>query len=40
MNTEEILEASTGLAATLVRVMMEAGTYPRGWTKKEGNVKL
>ncbi|MDD3318278.1 MAG: RNA-guided pseudouridylation complex pseudouridine synthase subunit Cbf5, partial [Methanosarcina sp.] len=40
MNTEEILEASTGLAATLVRVMMEAGAYPRGWTKKEGNVKL
>lgn len=38
MNTEEIIKASSGLAATPVRVMMEAGTYPRGWTKKEVSV--
>jgi len=40
MSTEEILKASTGLAATPVRVMMEIGTYPKGWTKKEDNVQL
>lgn len=40
MNTEELLKASTGLAATSIRVMMEAGTYPKGWAKKEDNVKL
>lgn len=40
MSTEEILKASTGIAATLIRVMMEAGTYQKGWTKKEDNVKL
>jgi H/ACA ribonucleoprotein complex subunit 4 len=38
MNTEEILKASSGIAVTPVRVMMEAGTYPKGWTKKEVNV--
>lgn len=38
MSTEEILKASSGLAASPVRVMMEAGTYPRGWTKKEVSV--
>jgi H/ACA ribonucleoprotein complex subunit 4 len=40
MGTEELLKASTGLAATSIRVMMEAGTYPKGWAKKEDNVKL
>jgi H/ACA ribonucleoprotein complex subunit 4 len=35
MNTEEILSTSTGIAATPIRVVMEAGTYPRGWNKKE-----
>ncbi len=40
MSTEEILKASMGLAATPVRVMMEIGTYPKGWNKKEDKVKL
>ena len=40
MSTEEILKASTGLAATPIRVMMEAGTYPKGWAKKEEKVQL
>ena len=40
MTTEEILKASSGLAASPVRVLMEAGTYPRGWTKKEESVRL
>jgi len=40
MSTEEILKTSSGLAVTPVRVMMEAGTYPRGWTKKESSVML
>jgi H/ACA ribonucleoprotein complex subunit 4 len=40
MRMEEILKASSGLAATPVRVMLEIGTYPRGWTKKENNVML
>jgi H/ACA ribonucleoprotein complex subunit 4 len=40
MSTEEILKASVGLAATPIRVMMEIGTYPKGWAKKEDNVKL
>jgi H/ACA ribonucleoprotein complex subunit 4 len=40
MNTEEILTASVGLAATPIRVMMEGGTYPKGWAKKEDSVKL
>lgn len=38
MSTEEILKASSGLAASPVRVMMEVGTYPKGWTKKEVNI--
>ena len=40
MSTEEILKTSSGLAVTPVRVMMEAGTYTRGWTKKESSVML
>jgi H/ACA ribonucleoprotein complex subunit 4 len=40
MSTEEILKASTGLAATPIRSMMEAGTYPKGWAKKEEKVQL
>jgi H/ACA ribonucleoprotein complex subunit 4 len=40
MTTQEILKASTGFAAAPVRIMMEAGTYPRGWTKKEDKVQL
>ena len=40
MSTEEILKASTGLAATTARIMMKIGTYPKGWTKKEENVQL
>lgn len=40
MSTEEILKASTGIAATSTRVMMEAGTYPKGWAKKEDDVQL
>jgi H/ACA ribonucleoprotein complex subunit 4 len=40
ISTEEILKASVGLAATPIRVMMEVGTYPKGWAKKEDNVKL
>ena len=40
MNTEEILKASAGIAASPIRVLMEAGTYPRGWTKKEESVQL
>lgn len=38
MGTEEILKASSGFAASPIRVMMEAGTYPKGWAKKEINV--
>ena len=38
MTMEEILKASSGFAATPIRVMMETGTYPRGWTKKEVSV--
>ncbi|MDQ1252432.1 MAG: ribonucleoprotein complex subunit 4 [Euryarchaeota archaeon] len=38
MSTEEILKASSGIAASPIRVMMEAGTYPKGWTKKEISV--
>jgi H/ACA ribonucleoprotein complex subunit 4 len=40
MTTEEILKASTGLAATPVRIMIKIGTYPKGWTKKEDTVQL
>ena len=40
MSTEEILKAFTGLAATPVRIMIEIGTYPKGWTKKEDTVQL
>jgi H/ACA ribonucleoprotein complex subunit 4 len=40
ISTEELLRASTGIAATSLRVMMEAGTYPKEWTKKENNIKL
>ena len=40
MTTEEILKASAGIAASPIRVLMEAGTYPRGWTKKEEKVQL
>jgi H/ACA ribonucleoprotein complex subunit 4 len=38
MSTEDILKASSGLAATPIRVMMEAGTYPKGWNKREVKV--
>lgn len=38
MSTEEIMSTSSGIAAVPMRVMMEAGTYPRGWTKKEENI--
>ncbi|MCQ1535539.1 RNA-guided pseudouridylation complex pseudouridine synthase subunit Cbf5 [Methanosarcina sp. KYL-1] len=38
MNTEMIMGASAGIAAVPIRVMMEAGTYPRGWAKKDDNV--
>jgi H/ACA ribonucleoprotein complex subunit 4 len=37
-STKEILKASSGLAATPIRVMMEAGTYPKGWNKREVKV--
>ncbi|HWR24841.1 MAG TPA: RNA-guided pseudouridylation complex pseudouridine synthase subunit Cbf5 [Methanosarcina sp.] len=40
MNTEEILKASTGLAAIPIRIIMESGTYPKGWSKKEENLQL
>ena len=40
MNTEEILKASAGIAASPIRILLEAGTYPKGWTKKEGRVQL
>lgn len=40
MNTEDILKSTTGLAAKTVRVMMEIGTYPKVWTKKEDEVRL
>ncbi|MDD3041692.1 MAG: RNA-guided pseudouridylation complex pseudouridine synthase subunit Cbf5 [Methanosarcinaceae archaeon] len=33
MDTEEILGASSGIAAIPIRVFMETGVYPRGWTK-------
>jgi H/ACA ribonucleoprotein complex subunit 4 len=35
MSTEEIMGASTGIAATTLRVMLEIGTYPKGWKSKE-----
>jgi len=38
MSTEDILKASTGFAATSIRVIMETGTYPKGWVKKGDNV--
>lgn len=34
MKTSEILKAATGIVATTERVLMEAGTYPRGWKAK------
>jgi H/ACA ribonucleoprotein complex subunit 4 len=35
MSAEEIMSASSGIAAVPVRVIMEAGTYPRVWKKNE-----
>ncbi|KKG10018.1 RNA-guided pseudouridylation complex pseudouridine synthase subunit Cbf5 [Methanosarcina sp. 2.H.A.1B.4] len=40
MNTEEILKASAGIAASPIRILMNAGTYPKGWAKKEERVQL
>jgi len=40
MSTEEILKSSFGLAATPIRVMMETGTYPRGWAKNGKTIQL
>lgn len=40
MITEEILKASAGIAASPIRILLEAGTYPKGWTKKEERVQL
>lgn len=43
MSTGDIMGASKGIAAAPIRVMMEAGTYPKGWTtaerKKEGSAE-
>ena len=39
MSTEEVMGASTGIAATPIRVMLDVGTYPKGWvSKEEGKV--
>jgi H/ACA ribonucleoprotein complex subunit 4 len=35
MTSEEIMEASRGLAFAIKRVIMKAGTYPRLWKKAE-----
>ncbi|MDD4331630.1 MAG: RNA-guided pseudouridylation complex pseudouridine synthase subunit Cbf5 [Methanosarcinaceae archaeon] len=35
MNTKEILDTSSGIAATPIRVFMETGVYPQGWTRSE-----
>lgn len=35
MSTEMILGASSGIAATPIRIFMETGVYPKGWTKSE-----
>ncbi|AKB73939.1 tRNA pseudouridine 55 synthase [Methanosarcina lacustris Z-7289] len=40
MTTKEILKASAGIAASPIRILLEAGTYPKGWTKKEERVQL
>lgn len=34
MKSSEILKAATGIVATTDRVLMEAGTYPKGWKAK------
>ncbi len=31
MDIDETLDVSTGIAAVTERVIMDAGTYPRGW---------
>jgi H/ACA ribonucleoprotein complex subunit 4 len=35
MGVEAMKSGTKGLAASTVRVVMRAGTYPRGWKKKE-----
>ncbi len=35
MKSMEILKAATGIVATTERVLMEPGTYPKGWKAKE-----
>lgn len=35
MSSEEIMRSETGIAATTDRVLMEPGTYPRGWKTKK-----
>ena len=34
MKSIEILKAATGIAAATDRVLMDAGTYPKGWKAK------
>jgi H/ACA ribonucleoprotein complex subunit 4 len=34
MKSSDILKAATGIVATTDRVLMEAGTYPKGWKAK------
>ena len=34
MKSMEIFKAATGIVATTDRVLMEAGTYPKGWKAK------
>jgi H/ACA ribonucleoprotein complex subunit 4 len=35
MDTKAALEAKTGMVATTKRVLMQEGTYPKGWTAKK-----
>jgi H/ACA ribonucleoprotein complex subunit 4 len=35
MKSADILKAATGIAVTTDRVLMNAGTYPKGWKAKE-----
>jgi H/ACA ribonucleoprotein complex subunit 4 len=39
LNTEEILNANRGIVATLDRVLMARGTYPRVWKSSNGQQK-
>ncbi|HDQ59571.1 MAG TPA: hypothetical protein ENN30_00075 [Candidatus Woesearchaeota archaeon] len=35
MDSEKISESSSGLAAKMNRIVLPAGTYPKGWVSKK-----